>query len=81
MKATKKAVPVSKALEEVWEWKIEVYKDINNLSFEEKKEYFDKRLKEAVKILKGKLTTNPDGSYLIKRKTKEHSGKKLQSKQ
>lgn len=65
MKTIKRAVPISKALSEVWEWKDEVYKDINNLSFEEKKEYFDKGLKEAVKILKGKLKNNPDGSYSI----------------
>jgi len=65
MKTIEKTVPISKALSEVWEWKDEVYKDIKDMSFEEKREYYEKRLKEAVKILNGKLKANPDGSYLI----------------
>ena len=60
-----KMAPVSKALSEVWEWKDAVYKDIKNMSFEEKRVYFEKGLKEAVKMIKGKVKTNSDGSYSI----------------
>lgn len=55
----------TKALSEVWEWKEEVYKDINGMSFEEKRRYFEKGLNKALKLLKGKLKTNSDGSYSI----------------
>ncbi len=67
MKTIEKKVPISKALSEVWEWKDEVYRDVKDMSFEEKQEYYNKCLKEAIKILKGKLKTNPDGSYSITR--------------
>ena len=60
-----KIAPVSKALSEVWEWKDAVYKDIKNMSFEEKRVYFENDLKEAVKMIKGKVKTNSDGSYSI----------------
>ena len=65
MKTNEKITPVSKALSEVWEWKDAVYKDIKNMSFEEKRVYFEKGLKEAVKMIKGKVKTNSDGSYSI----------------
>ena len=56
---------VSKTLLEVWKCKDEVYRDIKDKNFEEKGEYFKKGLDEALKILKGKLKKNPDGSYTI----------------
>jgi hypothetical protein len=65
MKPIEKTVPISKALSEVWEWKDEVYKDIKDMSFEEKREYYERSLKEAVKILNGKLKINLDGTYSI----------------
>ena len=65
MKTNEKMAPVSKALSEVWEWKDAVYKDIKNMSFEEKRVYFENGLKEAVKMIKGKIKTNSDGSYSI----------------
>ena len=65
MKTNEKMAPVSKALSEVWEWKDAVYKDIKNMSFEEKRVYFENGLKEAVKLIKGKVKTNSDGSYSI----------------
>ena len=65
MKTSEKIAPVSKALSDVWEWKDDVYKDIKNMSFEEKRKYFEKGLKEAVRMIKGKLKTNSDGSYSI----------------
>lgn len=65
MKTNEKTTPISKSLSEVWEWKDEVYKDIKEMSFEEKRAYFEKGLKEAVRMLNGKLKTNPDGSYSI----------------
>ncbi|HLG30112.1 MAG TPA: hypothetical protein VI387_07870 [Candidatus Brocadiales bacterium] len=65
MKTNEKTTPISSAITEVWEWKDEVYKDIKDMSFEEKRAYFEKCLKEAVRILKGRLKTNPDGSYSI----------------
>ena len=65
MKTNEKMAPVSKALSEVWEWKDAVYKDIKNMSFDEKRAYFEKGLKEAVKMIKGKVKTNSDGSYSI----------------
>ena len=65
MKTNEKIAPVSKALSEVWEWKDAVYKDIKNMSFEEKRVYFEKGLKDAVKMIKGKVKTNSDGSYSI----------------
>jgi len=65
MKTNEKIAPLSKALSEVWEWKDAVYKDIKNMSFEEKRVYFENDLKEAVKMIKGKVKTNSDGSYSI----------------
>lgn len=65
MKTNEKIAPVSKALSEVWEWKDAVYKDIKNMSFEEKRVYFENSLKEAVRMIKGKVKTNSDGSYSI----------------
>lgn len=65
MKTNEKMAPVSRALSEVWEWKDAVYKDIKNMSFEEKRVYFEKGLKKAVKMIKGKVKTNSDGSYSI----------------
>ena len=65
MKTNEKIAPVSKALSEVWEWKDALYKDIKNMSFEEKRVYFENGLKEAVKMIKGKVNTNSDGSYSI----------------
>lgn len=56
---------VSKALEEVWEWKDEVYQDIKDKTFEEKQKYFQEGLKSATKFIKGKLKKNADGSYTI----------------
>jgi hypothetical protein len=67
MKTIEKKVPISKALLEVWEWKDEVYNDVKDMRFEEKQEYYAKGLKEATKILKRKLKTNPDGSYSLLR--------------
>ncbi len=65
MKTNEKIAPVSKALSEVWEWKDAVYKDIKDMSFEGKRVYFENGLKEAVRIIKGKVKTNSDGSYSI----------------
>lgn len=65
MKTIEKKVPMSKALVEVWEWKDEVYNDVKDMRFEEKEEYYANSLKEAAKILKGKLKANLDGSYSI----------------
>ncbi len=56
---------ISKALSEVWEWKDEVYMDIKDKTFEEKQKYYEDGLKEAAKLLKGRLKKNPDGSYSI----------------
>lgn len=56
---------VSVAQEEVWEWKEEVFRDIKDKTFEEKRVYFNKGLNKAVTIIKGKLKKNPDGTYLI----------------
>ncbi len=56
---------ISHAIEEVWEWKDNVYQDIKDKNFKEKKEYFNSGLRDAVKIINGKLVKNPDGSYSI----------------
>ncbi len=47
-----KTVDIAKAISEVWKWKDEVYRDIKDMAFEEKREYYDKSLKRAVKTLK-----------------------------
>lgn len=67
MKTIEKPIPVSKALAEVWEWKEKTYADVKDMCFEERREYYSNGLKKAVKLLKGKLKTNPDGSYSIVR--------------
>ncbi len=38
---------------------MEVYKDVKDMSLEEKQEYYKNGLKEAVKIFKGKLKAKP----------------------
>lgn len=65
MKTIEKPVPVSKALAEVWEWKENTYSDVKDMCFEERREHYSNGLKKAVNLLKGKLKTNPDGSYSI----------------
>lgn len=60
-----KTKTVSKSLDEVWEWKEEVYNDIKDKDFEGKKKYFKEGLDSAVKLLNGKLVKNSDGSYNI----------------
>jgi hypothetical protein len=65
MKTIEKDTSISKSLLEVWEWKDEVYKDIKNKTFEEKQKYYEEGLKEAVRLVNGKLKKNPDGSYSI----------------
>lgn len=67
MKTIEKPAAISKALAEVWEWKDGTFNDTKDMCFEEKQEYYAKGLKEAVKLLNGKLKTNHDGSYLIVR--------------
>ncbi|MGD2090916.1 MAG: hypothetical protein PVH61_32380 [Candidatus Aminicenantes bacterium] len=61
----KKNDTISKALTEVWKWKEEVYQDIKDKSFNEKREYFREGLEEAIKVTVGKLNKNDDGSYSI----------------
>lgn len=56
---------ISKSLLEVWKWKEAVYKDINKKSVKEKLEYYENGLKEATKIINGKLKRKSDGSYII----------------
>ena len=56
---------ISKALTEVWKWKEEVYQDIKDKSFNEKREYFREGLEEAIKVTGSKLNKNDDGSYSI----------------
>jgi hypothetical protein len=56
---------ISKALTDVWKWKEEVYLDIKDKSFEEKRDYFREGLEEAIKVTGGKLSKNEDGSYSI----------------
>lgn len=65
MKTIEKSTPVSKALIEVWEWKDQVYKDIKDMTFEEKRKYFEQGLKEAERLLGVKLIKNPDGSLSV----------------
>ena len=56
---------ISKALTEVWKWKEEVYQEIKDKSFYEKREYFREGLEEAIKVIGGKLNKNDDGSNSI----------------
>ncbi len=63
MKTIERETLISKALMEVWEWKDEVYEDIKNKTFEEKQKYYEEGLKEAVRLLNGRIKRNPDGSY------------------
>ncbi len=67
MKTIEKKALISQALLEVWKWKDEVYNDVKDMRFEEKQEYYRNGLREAAKMLKGKLKTNPDGSFSIVR--------------
>ena len=65
MKTIEKDTLVSKSLIEVWRWKEAVYEDIRNKTFKEKQKYYKEGLKEAVKLLNGRLKRNPDGSFCI----------------
>ncbi|MDD2714722.1 MAG: hypothetical protein PHW04_02385 [Candidatus Wallbacteria bacterium] len=61
----KKSNVIPKSMQEVWDWKKEVYEDTKNMEFEEKKSYFTEGIETALKILNAKLKKNPDGSFLI----------------
>lgn len=54
-----------KSLLEVWEWKEEIYNDIKDKSFKEKKKYFKKALEKAVGVLNSKLVKSEDDNYFI----------------
>ena len=54
---------ITKALEEVWEMKQAVYEDIKDMTFEERRAYFQKGLEEAARILGAELVENPDGTW------------------
>jgi hypothetical protein len=54
---------VSRALEEVWEWKEAVYEDTKDLTPEETIAYFHEGLKETARMMNAELVKNPDGSY------------------
>jgi hypothetical protein len=49
---------ISKALSEVWKWKEEVYLDIKDKSFKEKRKYFREGMDEAIKVLGGTLNNS-----------------------
>lgn len=63
MKTTKYKTTVSKALEEVWQWKEMVYLATNNKKFEEIKQIYSNSLKKTAELLNSKLVKNPDGTY------------------
>lgn len=63
MKTTKYKVKVSKALEEVWQWKEMVYLETNNKNFEEIKQIYFNSLKKTAELLNAKLVKNIDGTY------------------
>ncbi|MEI6125176.1 MAG: hypothetical protein WCQ99_01350 [Pseudomonadota bacterium] len=65
MKMNRKSV-ISKSLYEVLQWKEAVYKDIKDKTFKEKKAYYHEGLREAAKIINGKLIRNADGTYSLK---------------
>ncbi len=54
---------ISKSLEQVWKWKEEVYNDTKNMTFEEKKKYSEKNLKESAELIGAKLVKNEDGTF------------------
>jgi hypothetical protein len=61
----KKVLGVSKALEEVWEWKNEVYEKTKNMSEEDLSKYFYEGLTSAAKSINAILVRCDDGSYLM----------------
>ncbi len=60
---------VSKAQEEVWEWKEAVYNDIKGLSSRERIEFFRKRSEILVRELSLEKVELRDGVYKLRRKT------------
>jgi len=60
MKTTDMAI--TKALQEVWEWKEAVYEDTKNMTYEETRAYFQKGLEDAARLLGARIVKNPDGS-------------------
>lgn len=51
-----------KSLEEVWEWKEEVYNETKNMDFEAKKKYFSQGLQESAELIGCKIVRNQDGT-------------------
>jgi hypothetical protein len=60
MKAS--SFPITKALQEVWDWKEAVYQKTKDMTFDEKRAYFQRALEEAARSLHARIVENPDGS-------------------
>jgi hypothetical protein len=61
MKTTEKYT-LSKAQTEVWEWKEKAYQEIKDMTFEQKKAYFEQVVLEAAKILNTHIEKNEKGT-------------------
>lgn len=59
---------VSKAQEEVWEWKDDVYNDIKGLSSRERIEFFRKRSEKLLEELGLEKIEQKEGVYKLKKK-------------
>ena len=63
MKTTKKELKISKALEEVWQWKEKAFEETKNKSFEELHKIYSTSLKKAAEFINAELMENEDGTY------------------
>ncbi|MBS4028074.1 MAG: hypothetical protein KGZ58_05480 [Ignavibacteriales bacterium] len=63
MKTKIRTKEISHSLEEVWDWKEQVYQEIKGKTFEEKKKVYSDALQEAAIILHSQLVQNENGTY------------------
>jgi shikimate kinase len=63
MKTKISSKEISHSLEEVWDWKEQVYQEVKDKTFEEKQKVYSDALQEAANILHSKLLRNENGTY------------------
>ena len=65
MKTTEKKLKIPKSLEEVWQWKEQVFEETKDKSFVELKKIYFNSLKKAAEFIGAKLVQNADGTYSL----------------
>ena len=62
MKTTTEKHQISKALQEVWDWKQKSYEDTKGMKFEQLKTHLRNSMEEIATMMNATIVLNPDGT-------------------